>query len=117
MEIDAFAFWRRVDGLLIEKKKDLGALCSAIGYSYSTVNSQRTRHALPKLEQCISMARYLSVSVEFLTIGEPPSHPFSDRAMTVAIAFDKAPDIDKDYIEQRILGISPPGKNTVVSSA
>lgn len=61
------------------------------------------------------MAKFLTVTVEYLAVGEEPVLPFSKRAQVVAAAFDKAPDIDKDFIEQRILHIVPPGKNSDVS--
>lgn len=70
MQIDAFEFWRRADNLLSKKSMTLGDLSTQATLSYSTINSQRTRHSLPKVEQLLSMARALGVSMEYLLTGE-----------------------------------------------
>lgn len=70
MEIDGRAFWLRVDSELSKEGRSLSDLCSSINVSYFTVNTQRKNHKLPKVEQLLSMARALGVSMEYLLTGE-----------------------------------------------
>ena len=48
----------------------LGEFCAKANVSYNTVSYQRTRHALPKVEQLFSMADVLKLSVEELITGK-----------------------------------------------
>lgn len=83
MKINGFEFWNRVDGILDEMKLSLGAFSNAIGLSYMTLNSQRKRHSLPKIEQLLDMAAFLHTSVEFLATGNDIDYNLIDEAKAV----------------------------------
>ena len=83
MTIDGFEFWNRVDLLLEKRNVNLGAFAKVINLSYMTLNSQRKRHSLPKLEQLLDMAKFLNTSVEFLATGESILQPLTPEAQAV----------------------------------
>ena len=83
MIIDAFDFWKRVDDYMVKNKVSLRDFTAKTGASYSTINSQRTRHSLPKLEQILDMAKFLNTSVEFLATGESILQPLTPEAQAV----------------------------------
>ncbi len=68
-EFEANSFWARIGYLLKARHETLTDLCKGCGITYSSVNNQRTRNNLPKVEQFYAMARYLGVSMEYLLTG------------------------------------------------
>ena len=68
--IDGRSFWLKVDSLIAGKGMSLGEFCAKANVSYNTDSYQRTRHALPKVEQLFSMADVLKLSVEELITGK-----------------------------------------------
>lgn len=66
MKLDGTSFWDRIDQLLAMTKSNLTDMCTHLKLSYGSVNTQRTRHSIPKIEQLLDMSRYFGVSVESL---------------------------------------------------
>ena len=66
MQTDGTSFWDRIDQLLALTKSNLTDMCIQLQISYGSVNTQRTRHSIPKIEQLLDMARYFDISVESL---------------------------------------------------
>ena len=75
MEFNGREFWIRFDRLLQEKNSSIRALCSKTGLAYSTINTQRTRHTIPKAEYLYQIAGYLGVSIELLLTGSIEKQP------------------------------------------
>lgn len=70
MIISAFDFWKRIDAYMIDNKITLRELAAKTGISYSTINSQRTRQNLPKVDQLVTMAQALGLSLEYMLTGK-----------------------------------------------
>lgn len=51
------------------RNETLTDMCNNCDISYNSVNGQRKRDNLPKVEQFYAMARYLGVSMEYLLTG------------------------------------------------
>jgi hypothetical protein len=66
MANDIKDFWITIDNLLSERKASLVDMCEVTGIVYGTVNSQRVRGSLPKLDQLHLMAQYFGTSIENL---------------------------------------------------
>ena len=71
MEFDGRDFWLRFDDLLLKKRSNIRELCHETGLLYGTINTQRTRHTIPKAEYLYFISRFLGVSIEYLLTGEP----------------------------------------------
>ena len=70
MGLDERAFWLRVDRMLEQMQMTLGQMCQKLGLSYNTLNTQRKRNTLPKIEQLYGMASILNTSMEYLLTGK-----------------------------------------------
>lgn len=82
-EFENSSFWSRVNYLLRMKKKTLTELCKDRSISYNSVNGQRTRESLPKVEQLYAMSQYLGVSMEYLLTGVEPDFKLQEPLRTV----------------------------------
>lgn len=82
MIISAFDFWKRIDAYMIDNKITLRKLAAKTGISYSTINSQRTRQNLPKVDQLVTMAQALGLSLEYMLTGKG-TLPFKPEAQAV----------------------------------
>lgn len=69
MNFDGRQFWLRFDELLQSKNSNIRNLCKDTGLLYGTINTQRTRHTIPKAEYLYLISRYLNVSIEHLLTG------------------------------------------------
>ena len=83
MDFDGRDFWIRFDVLLQKKGANIRELCANTGLMYSTINTQRTRHTIPKAEYLYEIACFLSVSMEELLIGKEMTHLSSIEAEAV----------------------------------
>lgn len=63
-------FWKNVRNELEYKGITQKELAVAIEESYNTVQSWINKNRLPNVEQAVKIARFLNVSVEFLTSGQ-----------------------------------------------
>lgn len=72
-EIKANNFWNNVDITLRKRRQTYRAMCQDTGITYSSINTQRTRESIPKVEQVYLMAQFLGVSMEYLLTGEVTS--------------------------------------------
>ncbi len=50
----------------ITKRMNYRILCEKTGIEYGSINTQRTKHALPKAEQLYIMSSLLNVTMEYL---------------------------------------------------
>ena len=82
VKIDGQEFWQRVDGVLHHKKMNYRILCKKTGIEYRSINTQRTRHALPKAEQLYTMSSLLNVTMEYLLTGKKSSD-ISEEAQAI----------------------------------
>lgn len=113
MPMNAYNFWKNFDNA--KDGREIKEICKAANITYQRIADQRSDCRFPRLEDAYALASTLNISLDYLMSGKRGQHQgYSDRALRVAAAFDKAPDIDKDYIEQRILDIVPPGKNNQI---
>ena len=71
MTFEGKEFWNNIDKLLRDRDLTLTDMCNKTGIAYNTVNGQRVRQSLPKLDQLLSMSRFLGTSMENLIM---PSH-------------------------------------------
>lgn len=102
---DGFTFWETIDSFLDERRDNLTQMCEAIGIPYGTVNVQRTRHTIPKLDQLLLMAKYFGKSIEELVYQkEIPDNPHLQRIERIRRACMIATEEDLALVE-RILRI------------
>lgn len=66
MTFEGRAFWDNIDTLLAERNYTLTDMCNKAGIAYNTVNGQRVRQSIPKLEQLLVMAQFFGTSIESL---------------------------------------------------
>ena len=94
--------------LLIAREGNTSTLARRCGFSEGTVRSWRDGHSDPSRARCVTLARALNISLQWLVTGEGPMHPESDErhddastesmqpsvATTVMPATASAPGID-----------------------
>ena len=72
METKEINFWNRVDSLVNSQFDSLTEYCETAGIHYGTMISQRARGSIPKIDQLITMAHSLEITVDELVTGDPP---------------------------------------------
>lgn len=78
--IDAYAFWNRVDDLRTQLNiKTLKELSLITNIKYRKINDQRTNMSIPKAEDLLALAIALNVSIEYLLTGESTKNIHSKR--------------------------------------
>lgn len=103
MGLDERAFWLRIDAELERSNLSLGQMCTMLGLSYYTLNTQRKRHTLPKIEQLYGMSQIFNKSIEYLLSGKERDS-FPPRIQNIAIRCLSASEEDLALIE-RVLRI------------
>lgn len=67
-------FWKRVDDLVVTSGMNYKVLSEKSGIPYITIMNQKNQYSrLPKLEDALSLAQALGVSVEYLLTGKEPA--------------------------------------------
>lgn len=67
----------------------------------------------PRADEALKIAKQFDVSVEYLLTGCSSGNDFSPRVQKIAEECERASDLELTMVE-KILDISPPGKNTGV---
>lgn len=112
MTVDGREFWLRTDSKLAASGKSLRDLCKDIGVSYFTVNTQRKNHAMPKVEQLLSMCQFLGASVDELVYGverQDEQIKLTPRVKNIAMHCMIASETDLEIVE-RVLRIDSEGE-------
>jgi transcriptional regulator with XRE-family HTH domain len=65
--------------LLIAREGSASTLARRCGCSEGTVRSWRDGHSDPSRERCVTLARALNISLQWLVTGEGPMHPESNE--------------------------------------
>ena len=113
---DSYLFWKRFDD-----SKPYGVtlkdICSEVGLVYQRIADQRSDCRLPKLDDAFLLSSRIGVSLEYLLTGcactSSRQEKLSPRSLAIALACERASDLELTMVE-KILDISPPGKNTGV---
>lgn len=112
-------FFDNVKQLVREKNMTIdGMMKEALGPTSGRdiFNGWQRRGLTPRADDCLRVAKVLGVSVEYLLTGKDSQYrKYSDRAIKVAAAFDKASARRQEAIEE-LLDILPLEKNNQVSS-
>lgn len=62
----AYKFWKRIDELLGESSRSLRDMANSIGVSYDVLRQWRSKDRVPKAEELIKIADYLTSSIDYL---------------------------------------------------
>ena len=72
MDIDATAFWKRVNKLIKEKETKQKAIADKCNISYQTFRGWVTRKTFPAGDETFLIAKALGTTVEYLVTGKEP---------------------------------------------
>ena len=105
MTFEGRDFWNNIDRMLSERNCTLTDMCNKSGIAYNTVNGQRVRQSIPKLEQLLAMSQFLGTSIESIIMpNKQIESPHIKRIEAIRRACLIAPEEDLKLVE-RILRI------------
>ena len=121
--ITATDFWNSIDMRLDACGENLTSMADKTGIKYKTLSMQRTRHALPGIEQLSSMAVFFRVTLDDLIMGKNigefakrEKDEYPPRIQTIADHCLTASEDDLRLVE-KVLGIVHEDKKAESSSA
>lgn len=94
-------FWKRVDDLVVTSGMNYKVLSEKSGIPYITIMNQKNQYSrLPKLEDALSLAKALGVSVEYLLTGQGDSPPRYSRIQDIIDWLMAKSDAELDVFRQ-----------------